>query len=164
MSRRCNVSSACNVPGDCKSGACYANEAADGKSVQKVCVSCSDGQKTGLETDVDCGGRDCAPCIDNKIGKTDADCASGFLDRNTMKCASCSDGVVSRDKTDTTCGAQLRNSETGVPLPSSMGCPACADGGVCKSDYDCSSGNCFEGLCASCSNSKRDGNESDVDW
>lgn len=164
VSRRCNVSSACNVPGDCKSGACYAKESPDGKSVQKVCVSCSDGQKNGLETDVDCGGRDCAPCNDNKIGKTDADCASGFLDRKTMKCASCSDGVVSRDKTDTTCGAQLRNSETGEPLPSSMGCPACADGGVCKSDYDCSSGNCFEGLCASCSNTKTDGNESDVDW
>ena len=54
VSRRCNVSATCNVPGDCKSGACYAKLSDDGSSVQKTCVSCSDGVKTGLETDVDC--------------------------------------------------------------------------------------------------------------
>ena len=202
VSRRCNVSATCNVPGDCKSGACYAKLSDDGNSVQKTCVSCSDGVKTGLETDVDCmyasisllffffpptltkfcmnsllllllliyrhflsgGGRDCAPCADNKFGKTDSDCESGYLDRTTMKCASCSDGVISRDKTDKTCGAKLRHSETGMPLPSSMGCPACADGDMCATNFDCASGYCFEGVCASCSNKRKDGNESGIDW
>ena len=81
-----------------------------------------------------------------------------------MKCASCSDGSISGDKTDTTCGAKLRHSETGMPLPSSMGCPACADRGNCASNFDCISGYCFEGVCASCSNGIKDGNESDTDW
>ncbi len=120
--------------------------------------------KTGLETDVDCGGRDCSPCADGKHGRTGADCLSGYLDRNTMKCASCADGEVSGDKTDTNCGAKQRNSETGEPLSSSMGCPACADGSQCLSNFDCSSGSCFQGLCASCSNNRIDGNESDTDW
>lgn len=46
-------------------------------------ASCTDGAKNGAETDVDCGGGDCAPCVAGMQCLANADCLS----------ASCVDGV-----------------------------------------------------------------------
>jgi hypothetical protein len=39
----------------------------------------------------------------------------------------------------------------------------CVDAGICVLDADCTSGQCTGGVCTSCSNSGKDGLESDVD-
>src|SRR5579859_1862375 len=46
-------------------------------------TSCNDGIKNGLETDVDCGGGICAPCVDGATCLRNGDCQS----------ASCMNGV-----------------------------------------------------------------------
>jgi hypothetical protein len=49
--------------------------------------TCADCFKDGLETDVDCGGDDCAPCGPGKGCKDDADCALGTTCRPDAACA-----------------------------------------------------------------------------
>lgn len=44
---------------------------------------CSDGEQGGAETDIDCGGSDCAPCLLGMLCLADNDCAVGM----------CSDGM-----------------------------------------------------------------------
>lgn len=48
---------------------------------------CADGEKNGLETDTDCGGPDCDPCVggDNCVEGTD--CASGTCEPDASVCA-----------------------------------------------------------------------------
>lgn len=48
--------------------------------------SCSDGNKNGYETDVDCGGQTCPPCSNGKNCLVDSDCESGVCDNVTGKC------------------------------------------------------------------------------
>ena len=85
----CAALDACH-PASCDpaSGACVAAPAADGTAcgaglcAAGACVdpagSCTNGVKAGAETDVDCGGAFCAPCVDGKACAADADCMSGF--------------------------------------------------------------------------------------
>jgi hypothetical protein len=51
--------------------------------------TCHDCKKNGLETDVDCGGDACPPCLGGKKCGNDADCDSGRCDRDL-----CADGHV----------------------------------------------------------------------
>ncbi|WP_156040407.1 hypothetical protein [Chondromyces apiculatus] len=68
---RCATGRACQVPEDCRGGACEAS----------LCQpSCSDGEQNNEETDVDCGGEACPSCAvgDGCVG--DGDCSSGLCD------------------------------------------------------------------------------------
>src|SRR5262249_2117603 len=68
---------------DCTSSMCDATS--------MTCVSCSDGQRDGEETDVDCGGADCAPCAYGLTCSQSTDCSTAAcLQGNCGTPASCS--------------------------------------------------------------------------
>ncbi|MGC3999772.1 MAG: hypothetical protein QM767_20935 [Anaeromyxobacter sp.] len=87
----CEPLDACHPAGSCDpaSGACVSAPAADGTSCAGgagscsagACVSaggtCEDGARNGGETDVDCGGPLCAPCVLGRACGGPADCLGG---------------------------------------------------------------------------------------
>jgi hypothetical protein len=93
---------------------------------------CSDGERNGTETDVDCGGA-CAPCEGGKACKVGGDCR-GAVCRN-LACIPdhCGDGAPSGNETDEDCGGS---------------CSQCALGMGCETSADCEAGNCDGGTCA----------------
>jgi hypothetical protein len=97
-------------------------------------VHCHDGVQDGGESDVDCGGLDCAACADGKKCGLNSDCASHLCNSNLGTCAvpSCSDGIQNGDETDIDCGGS---------------CSGCATGQHCVQASDCESGNCTSGKC-----------------
>jgi hypothetical protein len=142
----------------------------------------SDGDETGI----DCGGATCTRrCPVGTACATNADCATGRCDANSGLCRSetaaevCSNGVQDTQETAVDCGGQLCRT-AGV---------VCSDGQACLVDADCSSGAlCYApdaadaddtvsialdalsagpttmlGICFSCTNGVKDGDESDVD-
>jgi hypothetical protein len=67
-------------------------------------ASCSDGVQNFSETDVDCGGPDCAACGDG-LGCVQADdCMSQVCQGGVCQAPSCSDGVQNGTETGTDCG------------------------------------------------------------
>lgn len=54
---------------------------------------CYDNVKNGTETDVDCGGKDCRPCGDNKVCIISVDCTSHNCVDHLCACAPCSSFV-----------------------------------------------------------------------
>ena len=69
-------------------------------------MSCADGIRDLEESDVVCGGPNCAPCAALMQCFEDADCESGFCDRldNRCRAPSCGDGVQNGLETDEDCG------------------------------------------------------------
>ena len=55
-------------------------------------------ERNGLESDVDCGGEDCAKCADGARCRSDVDCSSGMCDLRTDRCVSCFNGVLDGDE------------------------------------------------------------------
>lgn len=55
--------------------------------------TCSDGEKNGDETDIDCGGS-CPPCDDGESCKVDDDCQSGFCVQGTCQSLSTCDSYA----------------------------------------------------------------------
>jgi hypothetical protein len=47
---------------------------------------CTDMMKDGHESDVDCGGPDCSPCMAGQACTVQSDCASGTCDTSTLMC------------------------------------------------------------------------------
>jgi hypothetical protein len=106
---------------------------------------CSNGQLDGDESDVDCGGQDCAPCGSGLDCNAAADCASDVCVKQNPYCQffcarvcaapACDDGVRNGLETDVDCGG---------------GCPGCAGGAACNVDGDCAGGTCNQdaGTCA----------------
>lgn len=88
-------------------------------------ASCSDGQRSGRETDVDCGGS-CSPCADDRACAAPTDCQSGVCDGGKCKTL-CHDGVQNGDETDVDCGGH---------------CIGCPHDGACNTDSDCAQGHC----------------------
>ncbi len=133
----------CLVGADCMSGVCMAN----------LCVppSCADTVKNGNETDVDCGGADCAPCNDGLVCGVAADCVSGVCTGSVCQVPGCADNVKNGLETGVDCGGGS--------------CPACADGGPCVVGADCASGVCTGNVCQApaCGDGVKNGSESDVD-
>jgi len=84
--------------------------------------TCSDGQRDGDETDVDCGGS-CGVCGDGRVCTAAADCASGACTASLCRPAACNDEVQNGDETDVDCGGTA--------------CAGCPVGRVCGSDVDC---------------------------
>ena len=84
--------------------------------------TCTDQQKNGDETDVDCGGS-CGGCLDGKTCAAGTDCASGTCEGTLcLTPPACDDEQKNGDETDVDCGGS---------------CDPCADGGACLGDGDC---------------------------
>lgn len=100
------------------------------------CATCTDLRKNCTETDVDCGGT-CARCSTGKRCAVSGDCASGFCHPLSKVCVlpSCTDGYLNGQETGIDCGG-----------PS---CGFCLQppGAPCWDDDECSSHECYGGLC-----------------
>ena len=141
----CGDGKACMIAKDCTSSVCKTN----------LCqsASCSDGVKNGTETDIDCGGNCTTPCAAGKACSSAADCASGVCTGGVCQTATCTDGVKNGNETDVDCGGSCASTNK------------CGTGKHCGGGADCASLVCTATLCvaASCSDSVKNGNETDVD-
>ena len=122
-------------------------------------ATCTDGRVNGRESDLDCGGADCAGCAEGLVCLSDGDCASKVCTLNRCAAPTCADGVLNGAELEVDCGGacpacvalasctdRLRNgAETGVDCGGS--CPACADGQSCLHNTDCVSAVCADGKC-----------------
>jgi len=95
---------------------------------------CDDSLKNGDETDLDCGGRICGPCLDGKTCAMGTDCQSAICTNTVCQPPSCTDLALNGDETDLNCGGS---------------CAPCAQGRSCSTDDDCSTANCTAKLCES---------------
>lgn len=97
---------------------------------QNKCVvsDCANDTKDNDETDVDCGGPDCAPCADGKTCVEDDDCEN-YCAATSLVCVAthCDDEKKNEDETDVDCGGTT--------------CLLC-DGDACTADNECKSGKC----------------------
>ncbi|MBN2724691.1 MAG: hypothetical protein JXR95_11530 [Deltaproteobacteria bacterium] len=120
-----------------------------------ICIfdpQCTDHEKNGDETDVDCGGSLCSPCEDTKNCLEASDCLSGVCGTDgTCAAPSCNDTVTNGNETDTDCGGD--------------DCPKCEPGYDCIENSDCTSDVCDDNVCAepSCNDTVTNGNETDID-
>ena len=199
----CKVGKGCKRDNDCSTGkcednVCVKNECSSDNDCKSsggfimhgcgegVCMTCSDNQINGDETDVDCGGS-CDLCKDGQRCDQDSDCKSQFCSEaqtceqkdgtpsptgcaNDLECGedlrcdngsciSCFDNKKNGDETDTDCGGII--------------CSQCGIDKTCKADSDCASNKCgSSGTCEApaappvpdtCSNGQKDAGESDVD-
>lgn len=153
----CSNGETCQNDVDCSSGVCNV-------TCQPPAPHCSNNIQDQDETDVDCGGVDCAVCVDNQGCRTGADCEHGVCGvgnscpgPGTCVCQtpSCTDGVLNGTETGTDCG--------GACVVQSL---TCADGQPCGVDADCASGVCNGGACQApaphCSNGVTDAGETDL--
>jgi hypothetical protein len=152
----CATGKDCVLGRDCQSGVC-------GGAVALTCQApnCDDGVKNGNETDVDCGGPDCAKrCGTNADCADPTDCQSGVCTGGKCAQPACNvggqggDGVKNGSETDVDCGGP--------------GCDKCHDGKHCGQDADCQTGHCDlstpgGGVCDHCTDGIVDFSETDVD-
>jgi hypothetical protein len=146
----CGVDAACVLDTDCVSG--YCDPALD-RCRPPTSATCDDGAANGAETDVDCGGPDCAPCGLSAACVDDVDCVSGSCDTGgSDTCVqagapTCDDGATNGDETDQDCGGP-----TCAPCAVSLACVLGSDctSGVCDAATDtCAPApgeTCFDGL------------------
>ena len=149
----------CMLDRDCQSGYC---EDTYGRCFP---ARCKDGVQNQDETDVDCGGQICMPCMEQMGCNTTRDCRSSlFCDKDSNICLSkqCANGVQDANETDVDCGGN---------------CAPCALMRTCSNDADCTSGHCQDSLClprdvqarklllqpASCTDGFQNNGETDVD-
>jgi hypothetical protein len=117
-----------------------------------VPASCVDGIQNEGETDIDCGGPNCAGCANGKNCLGDTDCSSGICNNGTcVECVSgpdCPSGVCSSFTcAAATCTDAFKNgSETDIDC-GGPDCPGCVAGKSCLADTDCASGHCCSGTC-----------------
>jgi hypothetical protein len=98
--------------------------------------ACTNGAKDGAETDVDCGGGACPPCLSGQHCATTADCADaqGICSNGTCAFVCTPNGTKDGTETDVDCGG-------------GGGCALCAIGKTCARDADCSTETCRGGTC-----------------
>jgi hypothetical protein len=113
----------------------------DSECAGKVCMGgmcvdpCHDKVRDGTETDVDCGGKSCAPCAAGLMCKMGSDCQSGTCSTTGVCVApSCTDGIKDQNETDVDCGGVCAQAGTdgGAPLRCDMG-RGCAVANDCQS-------------------------------
>jgi len=149
----CAGGKACKVASDCASIIC--------SSLVCTTANCSDTVKNGGESDVDCGAV-CSSssklCGDGKICGSSPDCSSGVCKENTCRAAACDDLVENGNETDVDCGGSS--------------CSKCATGKFCTDTSTAIDSNCVSLSCSastlkcldpSCSDGKKNPNETDVD-
>jgi hypothetical protein len=115
------------------------------RCLDEVCeaASCTDAVLNGSETDVDCGGRACAPCHVGAQCDVAMDCADqicalfdGSRTQTTCIAAHCSNGKIDADETDLDCGGSE--------------CVSCPGGSGCDLHRDCELDSnlvCVAGVC-----------------
>ncbi len=173
----CAAGQQCNNGSDCKSGQCDTGK----------CISCSDGKKNGDETAVDCGGPSCAAwtrhahtqCV--RLRSTDLNYLSfeslADAQEACMLNAECH-GVHYPNcaKVESTAYFRVDNKfylckEKSAWTFKNYHCvyelqvaSLCADGKTCgEGARDCASRQCDTGKCISCSDGKKNGDETAVD-
>ncbi|MBK8253578.1 MAG: hypothetical protein IPK82_13035 [Polyangiaceae bacterium] len=148
----------CNDAGvcvECLSDAdCPANEpTCDVGANNCVPATCTDGDKNGTETDVDCGGGVCSPCDVGDDCQQGSDCTSGVCGGgDTCAAPECNDNVKNGDETDVDCGDVCPNQ--------------CGPGQGCNIDNDCEGDDCTGqgGTCVpNCNDEVKNNAETDVD-
>ena len=116
---------------------------------------CLNDEKDDDETDVDCGGESCEPCVAGQACLVEDDCLSRICSRGECIVESCDDGIPNGLETDVDCGG---------PDPE---CARCDDGEDCEKDGDCRSNICTEaGTCGTeptCADETANGGETDID-
>lgn len=141
----------CNTDADCAP----AGKICDSKS--NLCFSCTDNQKNGDESDIDCGGDRCSACVQGKGCTVIQDCASNLFCADGVCCGSacgeacqacnlptsvgtCSD--IEKYQDDPSYGMNM--SCLGANMKTCNGAGACrgALGSTCMSNTDCASGRC----------------------
>jgi hypothetical protein len=115
-----------------------------------VFPSCDDGVQNEDETDIDCGGAICVPCIDGQACLVDEDCFSQICDAELCLAPACDDGKTNGDESDLDCGGS---------------CDPCVLGQQCEFDGDCASDTCENNVCVDegCSDGVQNGDETDID-
>jgi cysteine-rich repeat protein len=145
----CDVGMTCAEATDCVSSVCDLTAG--------VCLSaeCADSVQNGAETDIDCGGPDCAACADGQVCAEASDCLSSVCAPDSLTCTApaCDDTVQNGEETDTDCGGSV--------------CDACADTQACAVASDCLSGVCdpdnLTCTAPACDDAVQNGDELDVD-
>lgn len=91
--------------------------------------ACEDDQRSGTESDVDCGGTCTLKCDVGLACNAATDCASNFCHATTKRCVAtqCEDAVKGTDESDVDCGG-------------ASSCARCGQGKACGSTLDCASG------------------------
>ncbi len=119
----------CLVASDCASNLCMSN----------VCVAatCGDALKNGSETDKDCGGSECLPCVDGRVCLVASDCQSSVCEMGKCAVPSCADGVKNGSESGVDCGGACMGCGLGL---------ACSVNGDCASSY-CVGGACVDAVC-----------------
>lgn len=125
----CPLGQACTRAGDCTSGNC------DMQQLRCVAAGCQNTELDVGETDIDCGGASCAPCVPEKRCLLGRDCTSSVCNASKSTCANptCADQVANQDESDADCGGAT--------------CPRCAVGAKCRDGGDCVSTICQSKLC-----------------
>ena len=116
--------------------------------------TCTNGMLDAGESDVDCGGPDCAACPSGSACGDASDCASGICDAGTCKVPSCTDGVQNANETDIDCGGPQ--------------CAPCGEGDGCYGESDCElalvcAPTTLTCVAATCSDGLKNGDETGID-
>ena len=150
----CADAQRCDADSDCSSQNC-----AGGGEGHRACSSCLNGIRDGLEADVDCGAVCPTQCLDDRRCYTDDDCISMHCNSNGLctrvdPASTCSDGFQREHETCI---------DGGGPQCNALGLH-CGHGAACDVDDDCQSGHCdADGVCVSCADEQRNGDETDID-
>lgn len=137
--------------GDGSSGS-SSGDGSPGDSAASDGATCTDGDKNGAETDVDCGGPTCPKCATKRACVGNGDCSTGVCSKSVCVEASCTDLLKSVGETDVDCGG--------------ASCAPCADGKLCVTGADCESKSCDVGgtcLPPTSADGIQNGTETDVD-
>lgn len=146
----CGPGKGCTLDGDCATLACQGGSCA-AVPVDPGCVAsdqptCNDCLKNGLETDLDCGGDDCAPCGPGAACGTDGDCETLSCDLGICAALPLDPGCEASDQP--TCNDCVMNGlETGIDCGGDA-CGPCGPGETCQYDGDCASTHCTAGVCS----------------
>ncbi len=116
-----------------------------------VIEHCENRSADSDETDVDCGGLDCAPCRSGQRCSVPDDCENGECNAGRCQSASCADEQLDNGESDIDCGG--------------INCSPCVDGDACALNGDCESGKCSSKVCQAptCSDRVENGDESGTD-
>ena len=126
----CGTGSPCDAPSDCINGSC-----------DEICLpaACDDSVRNGLETDVDCGGPDCALCPDGSTCASQSDCdGATTCFENVCVGPDCLNGTLDGSETDVDCGGP----DCG-PCGAGEGCVIAGD----CTDLVCAAFSCVDGSC-----------------
>ena len=128
-------------------------------------ATCNDGEKNGKELGVDCGGNCPQKCTIGSRCVSADDCVTGQCNATSFTCRvesqaeQCSNKHQDTHETDLNCGGSVCRSLGILCEPASETRTAQR----CDEGADCTSTQCTDGLCTSCSNGVIDGDESATD-